>query len=208
MELNIYTIEGTDTGRKALLKDELFSAEPSQQAIYLDVKQFLANQRQGTAKAKQRAEIARTTKKHHKQKGTGGARYGSLKGPLHRGGGTAFGPEPRDYSFKLNKKLKKLARISALTLKAQQEQIKVIENFSFDAPKTKSFIQILKSLGIENKKSLVVLADSDINVYLSSRNLKGSNVVKASDLNTYDILNAHNLILTESSIGKIENWLS
>ena len=208
MELNIYTIEGTDTGRKAILNDELFSATPSQQAIYLDVKQFLANQRQGTSKAKQRAEIARTTKKHHKQKGTGGARYGSLKGPLHRGGGTAFGPQPRDYSFKLNKKLKRLARISALTLKAQQEQIKIVENFSFDAPKTKSFIQILRSLGVENKKSLIVLADSDNNVYLSSRNLKGSNVVKASDLNTYDIINAHSLVLTESSIGKIENWLS
>ena len=208
MELNIYTIEGTDTGRKASLNDSLFSATPSQQAIYLDVKQYLAHQRQGTSKSKQRAEIARTTKKHHKQKGTGGARYGSLKGPLHRGGGTAFGPQPRDYSFKLNKKLKRLARISALTLKAQHEQIKVIENFSFDAPKTKSFIQILKSLGIENKKSLIVLADSDNNVYLSSRNLKGSNVVIASDLNTYDIINAHNLILTESSIGKIENWLS
>ncbi|MCH8555186.1 MAG: 50S ribosomal protein L4 [Schleiferiaceae bacterium] len=208
MELSILDSQGKDTGRKISLKDEVFGIEANEHAIYMEVKRYLASQRQGTHKSKERAEIARTTKKHHKQKGTGGARYGSLKGPLHRGGGTAFGPRPRDYSFKLNKKFRRLAKISALSAKAQANAIMVVEDLKFDAPKTKSFIQVLSALGLENKKSLFVLADKDKNVYLSSRNLQGANVVESSMLNTYQIMNANNLVLTEGSVRKIESVLS
>lgn len=208
MELIVLNSQGQETGRKVSLNDEIFGREANQHAIYLEVKHYLANQRQGTHKSKERAEIARTTKKHHKQKGTGGARYGSLKGPLHRGGGTAFGPRPRDYSFKLNKKLRRLAKISALSLKAQQNQIMVVEDVKFDAPKTKSFVALVNALGVFDKKTLFVLAGKDKNLYLSSRNFQGANIIDASDLSTYQIMNVQSLILTEGSISKIETALS
>ncbi|NVK05511.1 MAG: 50S ribosomal protein L4 [Flavobacteriia bacterium] len=208
MERTVINTQGKDSGRKAKLNDSVFAIEPNEHAIYLDVKQYLANQRQGTHKVKARAEVARTTKKHHKQKGTGGARYGSLKGPLHRGGGTAFGPEPRDYGFKLNKKVKALARRSALSMKAKNDEIIVLEDLSFDAPKTKQYAEILKSLNLNEKKSVVVVGDANKNVYLSSRNFKGSKVVTASELSTYAIMNAGTLVLTEGSIERIENVLS
>jgi len=208
MELKVLTTEGKETGRTVSLNAAIFGIEPNDHAIYLDVKQYLANQRQGTHKSKERAEVARTTKKHHKQKGTGGARAGSLKSPLQKGGGTAFGPRPRDYSFKLNKKLKVLARKSALSLKATGQSIMVIENPEMETPKTKMFGTMLNSLGIADKKSLLVLDGINKNVYLSSRNLEGSKVVNASDLNTYTIMNANSVVLTEASIEKIEQLLS
>ena len=208
MELKVLTTEGKETGRTVSLNAAIFGIEPNDHAIYLDVKQYLANQRQGTHKSKERAEVARTTKKHHKQKGTGGARAGSLKSPVQKGGGTAFGPRPRDYSFKLNKKLKVLARKSALSLKATGQSIMVIENPEMEPPKTKMFGTMLNSLGIADKKSLVVLDGINKNVYLSSRNLEGSKVVNASDLNTYTIMNANSVVLTEASIEKIEQLLS
>jgi large subunit ribosomal protein L4 len=208
MELNILSSLGKETGRKATLNDSVFAIEPNEHAVYLDVKQYLANQRQGTHKAKERAEIARTTKKVHKQKGTGGARHGSMKSPIYRGGGRVFGPQPRDYSFKLNKKVKVLARKSALSIKASKQNLVVLENLSFDAPKTKQFVSMIQALGLHGKKSLVVLGDSDKNVYLSSRNFEGSNVITHSELNTYDIMNAGVIVLVESSIEKIETALS
>jgi large subunit ribosomal protein L4 len=208
MELNILSSLGKETGRKATLNDSVFAIEPNEHAVYLDVKQYLANQRQGTHKAKERAEIARTTKKLHKQKGTGGARHGSMKSPIYRGGGRVFGPQPRDYSFKLNKKVKVLARKSALSIKASKQSLVVLENLSFDAPKTKQFVSMIQALGLHGKKSLVVLGDSDKNVYLSSRNFEGSNVITHSELNTYDIMNAGVIVLVESSIEKIETALS
>ena len=208
MELNILSSLGKETGRKATLNDSVFAIEPNEHAVYLDVKQYLANQRQGTHKAKERAEIARTTKKVHKQKGTGGARHGSMKSPISRGGGRVFGPQPRDYSFKLNKKVKVLARKSALSIKASKQNLVVLENLSFDAPKTKQFVSMIQALGLHGKKSLVVLGDSDKNVYLSSRNFEGSNVITHSELNTYDIMNAGVIVLVESSIEKIETALS
>jgi large subunit ribosomal protein L4 len=208
MELNILSSLGQETGRKATLNDSVFAIEPNEHAVYLDVKQYLANQRQGTHKAKERAEIARTTKKVHKQKGTGGARHGSMKSPIYRGGGRVFGPQPRDYSFKLNKKVKVLARKSALSIKASKQNLVVLENLSFDAPKTKQFVSMIQALGLHGKKSLVVLGDSDKNVYLSSRNFEGSNVITHSELNTYDIMNAGVIVLVESSIEKIETALS
>lgn len=208
MELAVLNKEGKETGRKVSLNDGIFAIEPNEHAIYLDVKQYLANQRQGTHKAKERAEISRTTKKAYRQKGTGNARVGSLKSPLHRGGGTVFGPRVRDYSFKLNKKLKRLARRSALSMKLANQQLIVLEDLNFAAPKTKEFAGIVKALNTNGKKSLIVLAENDKNVYLSSRNFEGSNVVIASELNTYQIMNAHSLILTEGSIAKIENILS
>jgi large subunit ribosomal protein L4 len=208
MELNILSSLGKETGRKATLNDSIFAIEPNEHAVYLDVKQYLANQRQGTHKAKERAEIARTTKKLHKQKGTGGARHGSMKSPIYRGGGRVFGPQPRDYSFKLNKKVKVLARKSALSIKASKQSLVVLENLSFDAPKTKQFVSMIQALGLHGKKSLVVLGDSDKNVYLSSRNFEGSNVITHSELNTYDIMNAGVIVLVESSIEKIETALS
>lgn len=208
MELKVLNNEGKETGRTVTLNDAIFGVEPSEHAIYLDVKQYMANQRQGTHKSKERAEVARTTKKHHKQKGTGGARAGSLKSPVQKGGGTAFGPRPRDYSFKLNKKVKQLARRSALSLKAASQSILVIENPVMDTPKTKNYSTLLNNLGINEKKSLVVLGDYDKNVYLSSRNLQGSKVVIASELNTYSIMNVKSVVLTEASVEKIEKLLS
>jgi large subunit ribosomal protein L4 len=208
MELKVLTTEGKETGRTVTLNDAVFGIEPNDHAIYLDVKQYLANQRQGTHKAKERAEISRTTKKHHRQKGTGGARAGSLKSPVQKGGGTAFGPRPRDYSFKLNKKVKSLARKSALSKKAQDQGVMIIESLNMDAPKTKEYNAMLAALGIENKKSVLVLDDINKNIYLSSRNLKGSKVVNASQLNTYTIMNANSVVFTEGAIEKIEQLLS
>lgn len=208
MQVEILNISGKKTTKKADLIDSIFSAEPNDHCIYLDVKQFLANQRQGTHKSKERAEISRTTKKLKKQKGTGGARAGSMKSPLFIGGGRAFGPRPRDYSFKLNKKVKALARISALTYKAKDNKITVLEDFNFEAPKTKNYIDLMKNLNLSDKKTLLVLGDSNNNVYLSSRNIQGVKVVKASDLNTYDILNAETLILAESSVKVLETILN
>ena len=208
MEVAIINTAGKETGKKVKLDTSIFAIEPNDHAIYLDVKQFLANQRQGTHKSKERAEIARTTKKLKRQKGTGGARAGSMKSPLFVGGGRAFGPRPRDYSFKLNKKVKRLARVSALTYKAKENAITVLEDFSFDAPKTAQFAELLKNLNLSDKKTLLVLGESNKNVYLSSRNLDRSKVVVASDLNTYDILHAGNLILAESSLKQIETILT
>jgi len=208
MELSVLNIGGTETGRKISLNDTIFGLEPNDHAIYLDVKQFLANQRQGTHKAKERAEVAGSTRKIKKQKGTGTARAGSAKNPLFKGGGTVFGPRPRSYSFKLNKALKRLARKSAFSIKAKESNIIVLEDFTFEAPNTKNFINVLKALGLENKKSLFVLGESNKNVYLSSRNLKASNVISSSELSTYAILNANNLVLLEGSLEGIEENLS
>jgi large subunit ribosomal protein L4 len=208
MQLEITNISGKKTGKKVELVDTIYAAEPNDHCIYLDVKQFLANQRQGTHKSKERAEINRTTKKLKRQKGTGGARAGSMKSPVFIGGGRAFGPRPRDYSFKLNKKVKRLARVSALSYKAKENQITVLEDFSFDAPKTSKFAELLRNLNLSDKKTLFVLPESNKNVYLSSRNLERSKVVVASDLNTYDILNAANLVLIESSLKQIETILN
>ena len=208
MEVKVLDFNGKDTGRKVQLSDSVFAIEPNNHAVYLDVKQYLANQRQGTHKAKERAEVAGSTRKIKKQKGTGTARAGSAKNPLFKGGGTVFGPRPRSYSFKLNKQLKRLARRSAFSIKAQESNIVVVEDFNFEVPNTKNFINVLKALGLENKKSLFVLGDSNKNVYLSSRNLKASNVVTNSELSTYAILNANNLVLSEGSLEGIEDNLS
>nr|WP_298002348.1 50S ribosomal protein L4 [uncultured Flavobacterium sp.] len=206
MEVKVLDINGKETGRSVQLADSVFAIEPNKHAIYLDVKQYLANQRQGTHKAKERAEVAGSTRKIKKQKGTGTARAGSAKSPVFKGGGTIFGPRPRNYSFKLNKALKRLARKSAFTLKAQESSLFVIEDFTFEAPNTKNFINVLKALGLEGKKSLFVLGESNKNVYLSSRNLKRASVVTTSELNTYGILNANKLVLTEGSVeGIVEN---
>jgi len=208
MEVKVIDKTGKDTGRKVQLSDSVFAIEPNNHAVYLDVKQYLANQRQGTHKAKERAEVAGSTRKIKKQKGTGTARAGSAKNPLFKGGGTVFGPRPRSYSFKLNKSLKRLARKSAFSIKAKESNIVVVEDFNFETPNTKNFINVLKALGLENKKSLFVLGESNKNVYLSSRNLKASSVVTNSELSTYDILNANNLVLLEGSLEGIEENLS
>ena len=208
MEAKVLDKTGKDTGRKVQLSDSIFAIEPNNHAVYLDVKQYLANQRQGTHKAKERAEVAGSTRKIKKQKGTGTARAGSAKNPLFKGGGTVFGPRPRSYSFKLNKSLKKLARKSAFSIKAKESNLVVVEDFTFDAPSTKNMISVLTDLGLANKKSLIVLGDSNKNVYLSSRNLKGTNVVSNLELSTYAILNANNLVLLESSLEGIEENLS
>ena len=208
MEVKVLDINGKETGRKVQLSDAVFAIEPNNHAVYLDVKQYLANQRQGTHKAKERAEVAGSTRKIKKQKGTGTARAGSKKSPLFKGGGTDFGPRPRSYSFKLNKNLKRLARKSAFSIKAKESNIIVVEDFNFETPNTKNFIAVLKALGIENKKSLFVLGDLNKNVYLSSRNLKASSVVTNSELSTYAILNANNLVLLEGSLEGIEENLS
>ncbi|MBL0343277.1 MAG: 50S ribosomal protein L4 [Bacteroidetes bacterium] len=208
MELIVKQSSGSDTGRKVTLNEEIFGAEPNDHAIYLDVKQFLANQRQGTHKSKERNEVHGTTKKFKRQKGTGGARSGSRKSPLYVGGGRVFGPEPRDYTFKLNKKVKILARISALSHKAKANNITIVDDISLQAIKTKDYAQVLKNLELNNKKTLVVLPASNKNVYLSSRNLEGTKVVTASDLNTYDILNAQNLVLVEGALTVIEKTLA
>jgi large subunit ribosomal protein L4 len=204
MKVAVLDIKGKETGRKADLSDAVFKIEPNTHAIYLDVKQYRAHQRQGTHKAKERAEIAGSTRKIKKQKGTGTARAGSIKSPIFRGGGRIFGPRPKDYTLKLNKNLKRLARKSALSIKSQENAILVVEDFNFETPKTKDFINVLKGLGLENKKSLFVLGDSNNNVYLSSRNLEGSEVVTNSELSTYKILNAENIVLLEGSLEGIE----
>ncbi|MBN1186164.1 MAG: 50S ribosomal protein L4 [Bacteroidales bacterium] len=200
MEISVFNISGKDTGKKVQLEDSIFNIEPNDHAIYLDVKQYLANNRQGTHKAKERAEVAGSTRKIKRQKGTGTARAGSIKSPVFRGGGRVFGPRPRDYHFKLNKKLKKLARKSALSYKAINQELFIIEDFKMDNPKTKEFAAIRNSLKIDNKKSLLVLSEPNKNIYLSSRNLQGSKVVSISELNTYDIMNSSALMLVESSI--------
>ncbi len=203
METAIYNISGKETGKKALLMDEIFGIEPNDHAIYLDVKQYLANRRQGTHKSKQRNEVAGSTRKLKRQKDTGGARSGSILSPLFPGGGRVFGPVPRDYSFKLNKKLKQLARKSALTYKAKEDAIKVVEDFSMEAPKTKEFITITKNLDLEGKKILLILPESNRNIALSARNLQNVKIVLASNINTYDVMNAGNILMAEGSVNVI-----
>ncbi len=208
MNIAILNKEGEDTGRKAKLNNDIFKIEPSDHAIYLVVKQYQAKQRQGTHKSKERAEIVGSTRKVKKQKGTGTARMGSVKSPVLRGGGRAFGPKPRDYSFKLNKKIKVLARKSALSYKVKEKSLTVIEGFSLDQPKTKSYLKILNDLSIQNKKTLLVIPDIDKNIILSGKNIPDTKIALASDINTYDVLNADKLVLFEGSIGKIENILN
>jgi len=208
MKVAVLDINGKDTGRKAELSQDVFAIEPNNHAVYLDVKQYLANQRQGTHKAKERGDIAGSTRKIKKQKGTGTARAGSIKSGVFKGGGRMFGPRPRNYGFKLNKNLKRLARKSALSIKANENAIVVMEDFNFDAPKTKNFTAILKALDIQDKKSLFVLGALNNNVYLSARNFAGSEVVTNSELSTYKILNANKLVLLESSLEGIESNLS
>jgi len=205
MELSVYTIEGTETGRKITLNDEIFGIEPNDHAIYLDVKQYLANQRQGTSKTKERGEVAGSTKKIKRQKGTGTARAGAITSPTIVGGGRAFGPRPRNYNFKLNKKVKLLARKSALAYKAIDNNIVVLEDFTLEAPKTQKMVAISEKLKISDKKSLFVLPEENKSIYLSSRNLQGVSVVTASELTTYQILNAKTLVILEGSVGKIED---
>ncbi|MEN7548241.1 50S ribosomal protein L4 [Rapidithrix thailandica] len=206
MELAVLNTSGSDTGRKVTLPASVFGAEPNEHAVYLVVKQYLANQRQGTHKSKERAEIAGSTKKLKKQKGTGTARAGSIKSPVFRGGGRIFGPKPRDYGFKLNKKVKQLAKRSALSAKATEASIAVVEDFAFDAPKTKDFVSILNNLSLGEKKTLVVLANDDKNIFLSSRNLSKSKVVTIDSLNTYDIIHYDQLVVCEGSVEKFANF--
>ncbi|MDD2961665.1 MAG: 50S ribosomal protein L4 [Muribaculaceae bacterium] len=203
MELAVYNIKGEDTGRKVALNEEVFAIEANEHAVYLDVKQFMANQRQGTHKAKERSEVSGSTRKLHKQKGAGGARIGDINSPVLVGGGRVFGPRPRNYSFKLNKKVKDLARKSALTIKAQDNQIVVVEDLNFETPKTKEFVNLTKNLKLDGKKILLVLADQNKNVYLSARNIEKANIISASDINTYKILDNKALVLTESSVAVI-----
>ncbi len=205
MELAIYNQEGQDTGRKATLNDEVFAIEPNEHAVYLDVKQFLANQRQGTHKSKERSEVSGSTRKLHKQKGGGGSRIGDINSPVLVGGGRVFGPRPRDYRFKLNRKLKELARKSALTIKAQANEIIVVEDLKFAAAKTKEYVKFAKNLKVDGKKVLVVLADKNNDVYLSMRNVPDARLMTASDINTYAVLNNNALILTESGLAVINN---
>lgn len=205
MELSILKNTGEDTGRKVSLSDAIFDIEPNDHAIYLDVKQKMANARQGTHKSKERAEIAGSTKKIKKQKGTGTARAGSIKSPIFRGGGRVFGPSPRDYSFKLNKKLKVLARRSALTYKAKDQNISVLEAFTFNEAKTKNYTEMLSKLSLEDKKTLLVLPEADKNIVLSGRNVKKAKITTVDSLNTYDVLHADQLLFVEGSIEKVEN---
>lgn len=208
MKVAVLDINGKDTGRKVELSKDVYAIEPNEHAVYLDVKQYLANQRQGTHKSKERAEVAGSTRKIKKQKGTGTARAGSIKSGVFKGGGRMFGPRPRNYSFKLNKNLKRLARKSALTMKANNKAIVVLEDFNFEQPKTKQFTEILKALDIQDKKSLFVLGAPNNNVYLSSRNFKDSEVINNSELSTYKILNANTIVLMESALEEIETNLS
>ncbi len=203
MELAIYNVEGQDTGRKAVLNDEVFAVEANEQAVYLDVKQYLANQRQGTHKSKERSEVSGSTRKLHKQKGGGGSRIGDINSPVLVGGGRVFGPRLRDYRFKLNRKVKQLARKSALTVKAQANQIIIVEDFTLEAPKTKDFVKITKNLKVDDKKVLMVLAAQNKNVFLSSRNVPNARLMSASDINTYALLNNNAIVLTESSLELI-----
>ena len=204
MKVAVLDIKGKETGRKADLSDAVFGIEPNNHAVYLDVKQYLAHQRQGTHKSKERAEIAGSTRKIKKQKGTGTARAGSIKSPIFRGGGRIFGPRPKDYTQKLNKNLKRLARKSALSIKSKEKAILVVEDFNLETAKTKDFVAVLRSLGLEDKKSLFVLGDSNNGVYLSSRNLKRSEVITNTELSTYKILNANNIVLLEGALEGIE----
>lgn len=207
MELTVYNIKGAQTGKKVSVDDGVFNIEPNDHAIYLDVKQYLANQRQGTHKAKERSELSGSTRKLRKQKGTGGARVGDINSPVLRGGARVFGPRPRDYSFKLNKKLKRLARKSALTYKVKSENLFVVDSILFDTQKTKNCIEFLSSFNVQNKKSLIVLAETNKNVYLSSRNLKDVKIVSASDISTYDLMSAKNVLIDEASVKKLEEIL-
>lgn len=204
MEISVLNTQGKETGRKVELSDDIFGIEPNDHAIYLDVKQYLANQRQGTHKSKQRNEVAGSTRKLKKQKGTGTARAGSIKSPLFRGGGRVFGPQPRDYSFKLNKKLKQLARKSALAYKAKGNSIMVVEDLAIETPRTKEYVSFIKNLNLDNKKSLYIISEPNKNIYLSSRNLERSKVSIASSINTYEIMNAGTLVLAESSVEAIK----
>jgi len=207
MELKVYKIDGSESTKTVKLNDDIFNVEPNDHAIWLDVKQYLANQRQGTHDTLEKSTISGSTRKLKRQKGTGGARAGSIKSPTIRGGATAFGPHPRDYSFKLNKKIKKLARFSALSYKAKEGKITVVEDFAFDAPKTKAYIQILKNLNLTDPKTLVLVNDTNNNVYISSRNVKRTKVIRTQDVNTYDVLNASNLIICENSLPILEAML-
>lgn len=204
MEVKVLNLSGKETGAKVQLPESVFGIEPNDHAIYLDVKQYLANQRQGTHKSKQRNEIAGSTRKLYKQKGTGGARAGSIKSPLFNGGGRVFGPQPRDYSFKLNKKLKSLARKSALAYKAKDNNVVVLEDFNFDTIKTKNYTSLLAALKVDDQKTLLVLPAQNNNIYLSSRNVQKTKVISAADLNTYDVLNAGVLVLTADSVKTLE----
>lgn len=208
MEIAVVNISGKSTGKKVKLNKEIFGIEPNDHAIYLDVKQYRAHQRQGTHKAKERNEVSGSTRKIKRQKGTGGARAGSMKSPVFVGGGRVFGPRPRDYDFKLNKKLKRLARLSALSYKAKEKSITIIDELNFDGPKTKLYSEMIKNLKLDGKKTLVVLPEANNNVYLSSRNLASTKVITASQINTYDILNAQNLVLVENSLPVIDNLLA
>jgi large subunit ribosomal protein L4 len=204
MKLAIFNTAGEDTGKKVDLKKDIFGVEPSDHAIYLDVKQYLANRRQGTSKTKERAEVVGSRRKIKRQKGTGTARAGDIKSPIFRGGGRTFGPRPRSYSFKLNKKVKQLARLSALSYKAKDKGIMVLEDFTMEAPRTKEFFDIRKNLNIDQKKSLLVLPEPNKNIYLSSRNLEKSKVITVSELNTYDIMNASVVVFLESSLNLLQ----
>lgn len=208
MEVAVLKSSGEITTKKVSLSDAVFGIEPNDHAIYLDVKSYLANQRQGTHKSKQRNEISGSSKKIKKQKGTGGARAGNIKNPQFKGGGRVFGPQPRDYSFKLNKKVKDLARKSALTYKAKDNSIAVLEDFNFEAPKTKHYIAFLKALSLGDKKTLLVLSEANKNVVMSGRNIQNAKITTADQINTYDLMNADNVIFVESSISKVENLLN
>jgi large subunit ribosomal protein L4 len=208
MKVSIVNIKGEDTGREIDLNDSVFAIDPNEHAVYLDIKNFLANQRQGTAKTKEKGEITGSTKKLKKQKGTGTARAGSIKSPIFRGGGTIFGPKPRDYGFKLNKKVKKLARKSVLSSRASENSIKVLEDFAFDTPKTKEFISLLNNLAVADKKSLFLIGEPNENLFLSSRNVKKTAVTTVDEVNTYDLINADCLILMESSINLLNERLN
>jgi large subunit ribosomal protein L4 len=208
MDLSVVKYSGENTGRKVALSDSVFGIEPNDHAIYLDVKSILANQRQGTHKSKQRAEITGSSKKLKKQKGTGGARAGNIKNPQFKGGGRVFGPAPRDYSFKLNKKVKDLARKSALTYKAKDNSIAIIEDFKFDKPQTKQYLAFMKAVSLKDKKTLLVIPEANQNIALSGRNITNTKIITASQINTYDVLNADTLVLVESSLGKIDNILN
>ena len=205
MELAIYNIKGEDTGRKAVLNDAVFAIEANEHAVYLDVKQYLANQRQGTHKSKERSEVSGSTRKLHKQKGGGGSRIGDINSPVLVGGGRVFGPRPRDYRFKLNRKIKELARKSVLSAKVNENQITIVEDFTFEAPKTKDFVKFTKNLKVDGQKLLLVLADQNKNVFLSARNVPDTRLMNAKDVNTYALLNNNAIILTESSLAVINN---
>ena len=208
MELSVLNIKGQATGKTVSLSDEVFGIEPNEHVVYLDVKQYLANQRQGTHKSKERAEVSYSTRKIKRQKGTGGARAGSIKSPVFVGGGRVFGPRPRDYSFKLNKKVKALARKSVLSQKAKANGISVVEDFTFDAPKTKQYLSFLSALSLTGKKTLLILPEYNNNVYLSGRNIPNTNITTAGDVNTYDLINAEVLLISETAVSKLENLLN